>query len=735
MSRPSISLSLIAKNEAHNVGPLLSSVKGCFDEIVFVDTGSTDNTLEFIEKINQHIEDKSPDWAGLPKIKVFHFDWVNDFSKARNFSFEQCTSDFVMWLDLDDSLSDAAGFIRWRDSVMHSAHYWVALYNYGFDKNGKVECQFIRERVIKRNHGFRWEYPVHEGIIQVEGKKYWPQRASSWHVNHRRTDEDRKQDHMRNVRIMETLDPKDMHPRMKFYYGKELFENGFPEKAGQPLLEASQAENLDVHDRILTIQYAAQSALACKAYPQALELLHAGIKFMPTRAEYWCLLGDLHSTIGKAQEAIHSYKTALNCIPNDLGGIVVVYANSYAEYPLMRLAAIYLNMGDIDRAAEYVGQLKEINSEFVAPLSADLQRVRDLGEVRGGLPKTDDVIITCHAMSPGDWDEKTLEEKGHGGSETAAIEVAKWIKRKTNRRVKIFQNRARREQMDSGVEYEPLPELHGYLKNVEPAVHIAWRHSAKLTKAKSYVWCHDLQLPGGNKTDCEKVIALSEFHKEYLREISGVPDEKIVLGFNGINPDDFPKEGVEKKPLKVIFSSSPDRGLIQSVDIVKKAREISGLDITLHCFYGTGNMRKMGLTEWADKIENKILENADFVTYYGMVNKKTLMRHFCESAVWLYPADFIETYCITAIEALCAGTFPLVRRMGALPNTLDGAIECGMCEVLDIEAVEGDEASTGLWANRLVEALIEKKWERVSVDPQTKSWERVADWFLKEMQL
>lgn len=731
MNRPTLSLCCIMKNEAHNLGPLLSSVKGCFDEIILVDTGSTDNTEGFIEQINKQIENGSSVWD-LPQIKVYHFDWINDFAKAREFSFSKATMDYVMWLDLDDSLSDAKAFIKWRDNVMHSAHFWVALYNYAFDASGKVTCQFIRERVIKRNHGFHWEYPVHEGMLQTEGKKYWGQRANTWHVNHRRTEEDRKSDHMRNVKIIEGLDLETMHPRMKFYYGKELFENGFPEKAGKPLLEAVKSDKLDIHDRILTIQYAAQSAFHCKAYPQAMDLLYTGIKLMPSRAEYWCLLGDLYATLNKISEAFHAYKTATHCEPNDINGTVVLHHDAYFEYPHRRIAEISIQMGLWARAEESIECLHKIGSKVVTELESALARLKDLDLVRTDLPKSEDVIITCQPQMPGDWDEQTLEEKGHGGSETAAIEVAKWIKKKTGRKVKIFQPRAARAVMSSGVEYEPVSDLAGYIRNVEPKAHIAWRHPTKLTNAKTFAWCHDLQMPGAHKADFDKIVALSEFHKNYLVETNGVPENKIVLGFNGINPDDFVGE-TTKDPLKVVFSSSPDRGLVQSIDIVRVARKISGLDIKLHCFYGTHNMRKMGLTEWADSIEKKISDHSEFVVYHGMVNKKTLMKHFKESAVWLYPADFIETSCITAMEAMAAKTYPIVRAMGALPYTLKPAIDAGTLDMIDVEVL--DEGSTAIWANRVVDAIIEKKWQYMNFTPEQFSWERVAEFFIKELDL
>src|SRR3954470_20229361 len=99
MSRPSIALNMIVKNEAHNLGPLLQSVRSCVDEIHITDTGSTDNTLGFIEKINEHIAKKDADWSGLPTIQVHKFDWVDDFAAARNYSFSFAKTDYCLWLD------------------------------------------------------------------------------------------------------------------------------------------------------------------------------------------------------------------------------------------------------------------------------------------------------------------------------------------------------------------------------------------------------------------------------------------------------------------------------------------------------------------------------------------------------------------------------------------------------------------------------------------------------------
>ena len=734
MQRPSIALCCIMKNEAHNLGPLLQSVKGCFDEIHITDTGSTDGSLDFIEKINKLIEEKDPNWIGYPKITVHHFTWVDDFAKAREYSFSHAQTDYLMWLDLDDSLSDANAFIHWRDTVMHAGHYWVAQYNYHFKSNGEVECKFIRERVVRRNHGFGWEYPVHEGIIQKAGMSFWPQRANTWHVNHRRTDEDRKQDHMRNIKILEKQDLEKMHPRMSFYYGKELFENGMAEKAGKPLLYSIKSGKLDIHDSIIAIQYCAQSAFSAKAYVQTIDLLLNGLRLWPSRAEYHCMLGDVYLAMGKLQDSILCYQTALLCHPSDGGGTIVVYGHAYGEYPRSQLARIYIQTGNIKDAEREVNWLLNEKTSDALMLKTELEKIRNLSEVRVDLPKTDDIVITCPPGGPvSDWDENTLETIGHGGSETAAIEVARWLKKKTNKKVKIFHTRKTREVMPSGVEYCPIQELQGYLQNIEPGVHIGWRHPSRLTNAKSYIWCHDLQLPGlENMAAYDKVKALSQFHKDYLMEMNRVPEDKITLGFNGINPEDFNIPYGPKDPLKVVFSSSPDRGLVQSIDIVKKAREISGLDIKLDTFYGFANMRKGGMNDWADRIQAKIDANP-FVTMHGQVSKKVLMSHFFEAGCWLYPADFIETYCITGIEAMSTHTWPILRQMGALPFTMKPALERDLCDMLTIEA--NTEANIGIWANTLVDAIIGRKWEKMDFTPDQFSWEKVADFFIKEMNL
>jgi glycosyltransferase involved in cell wall biosynthesis len=82
-----VSLTMIVRNEEKNLPRCLESVRGLFDEMVVVDTGSTDRTKDIA--------------AGFG-ARVVDFAWVDDFAAARNVALEHATGDYAMWLDADD---------------------------------------------------------------------------------------------------------------------------------------------------------------------------------------------------------------------------------------------------------------------------------------------------------------------------------------------------------------------------------------------------------------------------------------------------------------------------------------------------------------------------------------------------------------------------------------------------------------------------------------------------------
>lgn len=82
---------MIIKNEIDYIEECFSKVSEFVDEIIVIDTGSTDGTLEILEKKN---------------CKVYNFEWCNDFSRARNFSVSKSTNDWILFLDADEHVLD-----------------------------------------------------------------------------------------------------------------------------------------------------------------------------------------------------------------------------------------------------------------------------------------------------------------------------------------------------------------------------------------------------------------------------------------------------------------------------------------------------------------------------------------------------------------------------------------------------------------------------------------------------
>ncbi len=88
-----ISLCMIVKNEEDVLRRCLQSAVDFVDEIIIVDTGSADSTKEIAKEFTD---------------KVYDFEWVNDFSAARNEAFSKATMDYQMWLDADDVVPEVS---------------------------------------------------------------------------------------------------------------------------------------------------------------------------------------------------------------------------------------------------------------------------------------------------------------------------------------------------------------------------------------------------------------------------------------------------------------------------------------------------------------------------------------------------------------------------------------------------------------------------------------------------
>lgn len=742
--RPTISLAMIVKNEVKNLPRLFASINGCFDEIHITDTGSTDGTIEWLEALNG-------EYFGA-KVFIHHFDWINDFAAARNYSFSHVKTDYVCWQDGDDCLKNREAFIQWRDYAMEFADVWFATYNYALDANGEPIIKFIRERVFKVGKDVVWQYPIHEGIVAPMHLSKDMVPNTSWSINHLRDAQDIIADKSRNITILEKLKEENkLDARLKFYYGKELYESGKAYDSIAAFDFALADAKLEQHDRALSYQYAAYAAIQCgdnikpemiaeknMFYDKALEYCFDGIKFDPTRAEFHVIVGDTYLKKQDLARAIPFYAAAKACrftkhANTAFEGAIYSFVDCYGLNPSMQLAKILVHMGKIEEAkAEIKECIALYNNQEAKGILEEIEKIQDLINLDNNQQEVDDIVFTCPVVSAYEFDEELYKVKGMGGSETALIEVAKHLKEMTGRPVKVFAMREKDLVCESGVEYLSNKALNEYFSKYRPKVHIAWRHNIKITHAPTYLWCHDLVTPSvESQHNFDKILCLTEFHKNYVMAKQSVPAEKIIVTRNGLTPEKFAFERKPKNPNKLVWMSSPDRGLVNCIpmlDIVKKTHP----DIELHIFYGFDNLYKFGLGALADKLQEMIKERP-WIKYHGFMEQSKMYREMCDAVVWPHCANFIETFAITAIEQLALGVYPVTRRLGALQDTLKEAEMHNYATLLNHDCVTTEEREA--YASEVCRVLDNKLWENITFDIEKHSWASVAREWMRFMGL
>ena len=150
-----ISLCMIVKNEERVLKRCLDSVANLVDELIIVDTGSTDATMEIA--------------ASYPKAKVYEFAWINDFAAARNFAFSKATQEYIYSADADEVLDkeNHERFKVLKQVLLPEVEIVQMKYGnqlrfgtvYNYDEE-------YRPKLFKRLRTFEWEEAIHELLEQ-----------------------------------------------------------------------------------------------------------------------------------------------------------------------------------------------------------------------------------------------------------------------------------------------------------------------------------------------------------------------------------------------------------------------------------------------------------------------------------------------------------------------------------------------------------------------------------------
>lgn len=329
-----ISLCMILKNEEGNLGLCLNSVRGLVDEIVVIDTGSTDRTKEI---------------AGLYTDRIFDFQWCGDFSKARNFSIAHASNDWVLILDADERVltynrEQVQCFIDENEQAVGR----IKRIN-PFEDGHEIRRYIERVNRLFNRRYFQYEGIIHEQVVSKAGDAYaaLPVSIEVDHIGYRDEVIQSTQKMQRNITMLsEAISALPQDPYLHYQIGKSYYKSKMYKEACtsfgkalelgvDPILEYSQ-------DLVESYGYA---LMHCELYQKALELTRFDALYgkLP---DYNFVMGLIFMNNARFKEAISRFE---HCMTEGEGKIDGV--NTYL--PCYNLGVIHEALGQVKKAYAY----------------------------------------------------------------------------------------------------------------------------------------------------------------------------------------------------------------------------------------------------------------------------------------------------------------------------------------------------------------------------------------------
>lgn len=296
-------------------------------------------------------------------------------------------------------------------------------------------------------------------------------------------------------------------------------------------------------------------------------------------------------------------------------------------------------------------------------------------------------VVLCSIGLP--HDGLTLGEKSLGGSETAAIHVARCLAQRGHR-VSVFAPLPPRPgplpRVIEGVSWFPIEQFVPFASSTPHDVTVISRDVNQLryqfTSSIRVLWCHDLALKrlrgaiGQSAWTTDYLYVLSAFQQAQYRDIYGFPDSYVFVTRNGVDVARMPRERV-RDPLKLVYGSRPERGLETALDIMARlAARGSALRLEVSMYDHEGLAPQVQgyyqqLWQRAQTMPNVVLR--------GALTQAQWHEQLATARALLYPgavgqfAGFREISCIVMAEAQACGTPVVAIAQGAIPETLHEA--------------------------------------------------------------
>jgi len=274
------------------------------------------------------------------------------------------------------------------------------------------------------------------------------------------------------------------------------------------------------------------------------------------------------------------------------------------------------------------------------------------------------------------FDKLTYLDSGIGGSEYAVIKLADEFSKNGH---EVYVSGEVYTEFIDGVNYVNLEDLE---KNQHFDVVIATNYihyllfldSINVTFDKSYFWMHNTEfypyymgetlVNGGEDLLLDhrltKIVCVSEYHSNIIKSKYPQVSGKVTFVENAIDPSDFEGISVERVPNRFIYTSAPDRGLLNLLNIwpnIKEMKPNASLYVATPPY----------ALDWYDDYKGTY-EDVHFI---GSLSPSELYTNIKSSEYWVYPSQYDETFCITALEMMVGGVKIVSTDTGNLKYLLE----------------------------------------------------------------
>jgi len=328
---------MIVKNEESNLETCLKNVQPFVDQIVVVDTGSSDQTKEIAYQFTND---------------VYDFVWCDDFSKARNFSLDQATNDWVLILDADEVVVDFDKNACVKSINEHPNQVGRIKRINPFESNGMIQKYIERVNRVFNKNFYQYEGKIHEQIVRKDQKPYdtFLIDLSANHIGYMKEVVKTTNKLKRNIEMLtKAIESTPTDPYLHYQIGKSYYmEHTYNEaySSFKRALEIGVDFTLEyTKDLIESFGY---TLIQCQKYSEALEISQYEI-YYANSPNYNFLMGLIYMNNGAFHQAIEFFKKCIGSIEGSIEGI-----NSYQ--PNYNIGVIYEVLGAHHQALYYYAQ-------------------------------------------------------------------------------------------------------------------------------------------------------------------------------------------------------------------------------------------------------------------------------------------------------------------------------------------------------------------------------------------